>query len=160
MDSDSTPEAIMVFFVSEDGGNSWFPTSFNDPVSTLTVNRDTIYVGTWGQGVFRSDDAGLTWKSIRNGLRFHEFEDGTRHYGEVHRILITDNNIINVMYHNGTYTSTDRGETWHDISKEWLVGNSIYSMTEFDGLSLECNIDRFYAAFTRQWQDMGNGPLF
>ena len=44
-------------FVSEDGGNSWFPTSFNDPVSTLTVNRDTIYVGTWGQGVFRSDDA-------------------------------------------------------------------------------------------------------
>lgn len=120
-------------FVSEDGGNSWLPTSFNDPVSTLTVNRDTIYVGTWGQGVFRSDDAGLTWKSIRNGLRFHEFEDGTRHYGEVHRILITDNNIINVMYHNGTYTSTDRGETWHDISEEWLVGNSIYSMAEFGG---------------------------
>ena len=26
-------------FVSEDGGNSWFPTSFNDPVSTLTVDR-------------------------------------------------------------------------------------------------------------------------
>ena len=120
-------------FVSMDGGNSWFPTSFNNPVSTLTIDRDTIYVGTWGQGVFRSDDAGLTWKPIRDGLRFHEFEDGTRHYGEVHRILITDNNIINVMYHNGTYTSTDRGETWHDISKEWLVGNSIYSMTEFDG---------------------------
>ncbi len=120
-------------FTSMDGGNSWFPTSFNNPVSTLTVNGDTVYVGTWGQGVFRSDDAGLTWKSIRNGLRFHEFEDGTRHYGEVRRILITDNHIINVMYHNGTYTSTDRGETWYDISKEWLVGNSIYSMTAFGG---------------------------
>ena len=120
-------------FVSEDGGNSWFPTSFNDPVSTLTVNGDTIYVGTWVQGVFRSDDAGLTWKPIRNGLRFHEFQDGTRYYGEVRRILITDNNIISVMYHNGTYTSTDRGETWHDISTEWSRGNSIYSMTEFDG---------------------------
>ena len=120
-------------FVSEDGGNSWFPTSFSDPVSTLTVNRNTIYVGTWVQGVFRSDDAGLTWKPIRDGLGFHEFEDGTRYYGEVRRLLITENNIINVMYHNGTYTSTDRGETWHDISAEWLAGNSIYSMTEFDG---------------------------
>ncbi len=120
-------------FVSEDGGNSWSPTSFNDPVSTLTVNGELVYVGTWGKGVFRSDDAGLTWKPIRNGLRVHEFQDGTRYYGEVRHILITDNTIINIMYHNGTYTSTDRGETWHDISKEWLQGNSIYSMTEFDG---------------------------
>jgi hypothetical protein len=115
------------------GGNSWSPTSFNDSVNTLTVDGDTIYVGTWVQGVFRSDDAGMTWKAIRNGLRFHEFQDGTRYYGEGRRILITDNNIINVMYHNGTYTSTDRGETWHDISAEWLAGNSIYSMTEFGG---------------------------
>ena len=120
-------------FVSEDGGSSWSPTSFNDSVTTLTVDGDTIYAGTWGQGVFRSDDAGMTWKPIRNGLRFHEFQDGTRYYGEVRRILITDNNIINVMYHNGTYTSTDRGETWHDISAEWLQGDSIYSMTEFGG---------------------------
>ena len=119
-------------FVSMDGGNSWLPTSFNDPVSTLTVNGDTVYVGTWGQGVFRSDDAGLTWKPIRNGLRFHE-HDGEQYYGEARHILVTDNNIINVMYHSGTYTSTDRGETWHDISEEWLAGNSIYSMTEFDG---------------------------
>ena len=120
-------------FVSIDGGKNWSSTSFNNSVSTLRVDGDTIYVGTWAQGVFRSDDAGLTWKPIRNGLRFHEFQDGTRYYGEVRRILITDNNIINVMYHNGTYTSTDRGETWHDISAEWLQGDSIYSMTEFGG---------------------------
>ena len=120
-------------FVSIDGGKNWSPTSFNNPVSTLTVDGDTIYAGTWVQGVFRSDDAGLTWKPIRDGLRFHEEKDGTRYYGEIRRILITDDNIINVMYHNGTYTSTDRGETWHDISKEWPAGNSIYSMTGVGG---------------------------
>ena len=120
-------------FVSEDGGNSWMPTSFNTPVSTLTIDKDTIYAGTWVPGTFRSDDAGITWKPIRDGLRFHEYQDGTRYYGTVRHILITDNNIINVMYHNGTYTSTDRGDTWHDISKEWLRGDSIYSMTEFNG---------------------------
>ena len=55
------------------------------------------------------------------------------YYGNVRHIVIIDNNIINVMYHSGTYTSTDRGETWHDISTEWQGGNSIHSMTEFDG---------------------------
>ncbi len=118
-------------FVSEDGGNDWLPASLNHPVSTLTVNGDTVYAGTWYQGLFRSDDAGLTWKPIRDGLRFQE-DDGERYYGEARRILITDNNIINVMYHRGTYTSTDRGETWHDISTEWQGGNSIHSMAEFD----------------------------
>ena len=118
-------------FVSEDGGNSWLSTSFNKPVSTLTVNGDTVYAGTWYQGVFRSDDAGLAWKPIRDRLHFQE-DKGDRYYGETRRILITDNNIINVMYHRGTYTSTDRGETWHDISTEWMGGHSIHSMTEFD----------------------------
>ena len=119
-------------FVSIDGGKSWSSTSFNDSVSTLTVNGDTVYAGTWYHGVFRSDDAGLTWKPIRDGLRFEE-HDGEIYYGGVRHILITDNNIINVMYHNGTYTSTDRGETWHDISTEWAGGDGIHSMTEFDG---------------------------
>ena len=119
-------------FVSEDGGNSWAPTSFNHSISTLTVDEDTVYAGTWSQGVFRSDDAGLTWKPIRDGLRF-QVVDEERYYGEARHILITDNNIINVMYHRGTYTSTDRGETWHDVSTEWMGGNSIHLMTEFDG---------------------------
>ena len=119
-------------FVSGDGGNSWAPTSFNDSVSTLTVDEDTVYAGTWSQGVFRSDDAGVTWKPIRDGLRLHEHA-GERYYGNVRHILVTDNNIINVMYHSGTYTSTDRGEIWHDISTEWMGGNSIHLMTEFDG---------------------------
>ena len=74
----------------------------------------------------------MTWKPIRDGLRVHEHE-GDSYYGNARHILITDNNIINVMYHNGTYTSTDRGETWHDISTEWQGGNSIHLMTEFDG---------------------------
>ena len=119
-------------FVSIDGGKNWSSTSFNNSVSTLTVNGDTVYAGTWYHGVFRSDDTGLTWKPIRDGLRFEE-HDGEIYYGGVRHILITDNNIINVMYHNGTYTSTDRGETWHDISTEWAGGDGIHSMTEFDG---------------------------
>lgn len=131
-------------FISEGGGKNWLPTALNQSVSTLTVDGDTVYAGVWSQGVFRSDDAGLTWNPIREGLRLHEHE-GEHYYGDVRRILITDNNIINVMYHSGTYTSTDRGETWHDISTEWQGGNSIHSMTEFDG---------------HLWSAVSNGSMF
>ena len=131
-------------FVSEDRGTNWAPTSFNESVSTLTVDKDTVYAGTWSQGVFRSDNAGLTWKPIRDGLRFQEYQ-GDHYYGTIRSILITDHNIINVMYHGGTYTSTERGETWHDISTEWMGGNSIHLMTEFNGYL---------------WSAVSNGSMF
>ena len=122
-------------FFSENGGGTWVRTSFEHEekfVTTLAIDGNSVYAGTWRHGVFRSDDAGITWKSINDGLRFQEVE-GEPFYGEVRRILIVGDTTISVMYHGGTYTSTDRGETWQDISQEWYVGNSIYSMTLFDG---------------------------
>ena len=71
-------------------------------------------------------------ETINDGLRFQEVE-GEPFYGEVRCILIIGDTTISVMYHGGTYTSTDRGETWQDVSQDWYVGNSIYSMTMFDG---------------------------
>lgn len=122
-------------FFSENGGNTWLPTTFGNEeavITTLTADGNTVYVGTWRHGIFRSDNAGVTWKPILNGLRFQEV-DGEPFYGAVQNILIIDNTIINVMYHGGTYISTDRGETWHDVSEEWYRGDSIYSLTAFDG---------------------------
>ena len=116
-------------FISQDHGNTWQTTSFKDEASTITVDGDTAYAGTWRKGIFRSDDSGETWKPIRDGLR--TYESGS--FGEVRRILVRFNEIINVMYHRGTYVSNDRGETWHDVSEEWRAGDSIYSMAEFDG---------------------------
>lgn len=118
--------------LSESAGLTWRSTAFEKPTAVLTVDGDTVYAGTWRKGIFRSDDAGRRWKPIHNGLRFHD-GDKERSYSTVQRILIIDDTLINMMYHGGTYTSTDRGETWHNISEEWYAGNSIYSMTLFDG---------------------------
>ncbi len=116
-------------FISRDHGGTWGATSFVGECTTITVNWNTVYAGTWSEGVFRSNDAGRSWKPIREGLR--TYDSGA--FGEVRRILITRGEIINVMYHRGTYTSADRGETWHDVSKEWPRGDSLLSVMEFDG---------------------------
>lgn len=70
-------------FKSTDGGVNWFPINkginarvgpSNDgvPIFSLTVdpnNPDTIWVGTqFGSGVFRSDDGGVSWRSMSNGI--------------------------------------------------------------------------------------------
>ena len=71
-------------FKSLDGGQTWFPINngitarvgpSNDgiPVFSLTIdpnNSETLWVGTqFGGGVFRSDDAGETWRSMSNGIQ-------------------------------------------------------------------------------------------
>lgn len=71
-------------FKSVDGGHTWFPINqgitarvgtSNDsiPVFSLTIdpNRpDTLWVGTqFGGGIFRSDDAGATWRPMNNGIQ-------------------------------------------------------------------------------------------
>lgn len=70
-------------FKSVDGGQQWFPinqgiaarvgpSSDGIPVFSLTIdpNRpDTLWAGTqFGGGVFRSDDAGRSWRSMSNGI--------------------------------------------------------------------------------------------
>lgn len=119
-------------FISTDHGNSWQTTSFKNSATAITIDGNTVYAGTWNQGIFRSDDAGSTWKPLRDGFPFDDL-DGKRYYGEVRRILVTFDEIISVGYHSGTYVSNDRGETWQDFATHWDWGDSIWSMTQFDG---------------------------
>ena len=122
-------------FISQNDGYSWYTVAFKDTVTAITADGDTVYAGTWSTGVFRSDDAGVTWKPIVDGLRFQQHDDGESTYGYVIRILVMFDEIINVMYHNGTYVSNDRGETWLDVADIWegWWTDSIHSMTQFDG---------------------------
>ncbi|HWC65956.1 MAG TPA: hypothetical protein VG777_07730, partial [Thermoanaerobaculia bacterium] len=113
---------------TEDAGRTWQPlfqnerTASVDALAIAPSNPDVMYVGTGqvetrydipsGRGVFRSDDAGKTWRHV--GL------DATRAIG---RILVDPKNpdvvlaaalghIFGANPDRGVYRSDDGGRTW------------------------------------------------
>ena len=120
-------------FLSDNAGQDWTP--IFDDVSSLSIgdmaistnNTDLIYVGTGesnagggslaydGTGVYRSEDAGVTWSSA-----------GLENAGSIGRVAISpeDDNTVFVaamgaLFENdtngGIYRSTDGGEAWEQV---------------------------------------------
>ena len=64
--------------ISLDGGRSWTPTvegmGFDSPSTSIVLDRKspidnrTLYVATYGKGVFKSIDDGKTWNLCNNGI--------------------------------------------------------------------------------------------
>ncbi|MBK8149722.1 MAG: glycosyl hydrolase [Acidobacteria bacterium] len=91
-------------------------------VASVGVPGDpkTYYMGTTGGGVWKTDDAGITWRNITDGF----FRTGT--IGAI-AVADSDPNVIyvgtgehavrGVMTHggDGVYKSTDAGKTWKKI---------------------------------------------
>jgi photosystem II stability/assembly factor-like uncharacterized protein len=116
------------FFISHDGGENWTrsPDTLIDDkiIYTLAVDPsapDTIYAGgreanvsgfstgSWGGGVFKSDDGGITWRSVNDGLPENWVYS-----------LVIDPRSAGVLYagtHSmGVYKSLDGGQTWQSQS--------------------------------------------
>ena len=134
--------------VSRDNGYRWrFAELGAGPhhvnwIQSITINGSTVYTTTWSSGIFRSDNLGETWKPINDGLPLYDELD---QYGRVEQILVTNSGTVITVTCLGTYTSADRGETWHGVIDDWIVrqdawgapdwpiARSTLSMTEFDG---------------------------
>ncbi|MHB1169014.1 MAG: VPS10 domain-containing protein [Longimicrobiales bacterium] len=113
---------------SVNNGTTWDPVFDDQPVATfgdVTIapsDPRIVYAGTgeqnnrqstsWGNGVYRSDDGGVTWRHL--GL------DGTHHTG---RVLVDPRDPETVLVgalgnlwapgaERGVYRSTDGGRTW------------------------------------------------
>jgi len=112
------------FWMSTNGGTSW--TTTTDKLPTLGVsdiaidptNTNVIYIGTgdmdgndtYGVGVLKSTDGGLTWKMT--GLSF-----SLTQARNVTRIIINpiNTNMIWAGTSNGVYRSIDAGATWYRV---------------------------------------------
>jgi photosystem II stability/assembly factor-like uncharacterized protein len=84
-------------------------------------NPNIVYVGTWGAGVFKSTDGGLSWQSSINGMGYRFIES----------LEVAPNNPA-VLYagtsKNGVYKSADAGATWYTIDSGIQAGAVAYTI--------------------------------
>ena len=157
---------------SANAGTTWSPLFDNQPVSTFgslaiaPSNPSVIWVGTgeqnnrqstsWGNGVYRSDDAGRTWRHL--GL------EHTRHIG---RVLVHPSN-PDVAYvaalgdlwapsrERGVFKTSDGGRTWEHV----LVVDTLTGVVdlEMDPSDPDVLYAAAYQRLRRAWGFNGGGP--
>jgi photosystem II stability/assembly factor-like uncharacterized protein len=126
-----TPNKPGCVAVSDDFAQHWKPTALapKHPVLSVVVDpkspkeKRTLYASVFGEGVFRSDDAGATWAPKNKGLdpakrclKLVLHQDGTL-------FVATTGNQKGSPEGTGLFKSTDRGETWTSIGGpkwEWI----------------------------------------
>jgi len=88
-------------------GDIWVLTTlpFNGTVQDiLTVGESTVFVGTWGGGLFRSADSGKTWSRIAADIT-----------DDVLCLAGTSDGAFLFGMENGMFRSEDGGDTWINV---------------------------------------------
>ncbi len=101
--------------ISTDHGDNWTAAGLTGTdVRCVTHIQDTLYVGTNGQGLYKSSDWGVTWIEINNGLSSTRF----RAIQRKENTLFAGGGIG-----SGVFRSTDYGANWELLSNG-IVSNS------------------------------------
>jgi photosystem II stability/assembly factor-like uncharacterized protein len=104
-------------------GHLWQPGAGGMGLHTILLdksNPNRIYVAISAAGVFRTDDAGKTWRTATRGLKSsYELPDKSFEVGHcVHRIAMHPSrpNVLFMQKHWDVNRSDDAGESWHEVS--------------------------------------------
>ncbi len=103
-------------------GPDWQPGAGGMCLHTILLdptNKDRIYVAISSAGAFRTDDGGVTWKPINNGLVSEFMPDPTAQIGHcVHNLAMHPSrpNVLFMQKHWDVMRSDDGGDNWHEVS--------------------------------------------
>jgi photosystem II stability/assembly factor-like uncharacterized protein len=124
-------------FKSSDGGQSWSelpglrthetapgwaPGAGGLCLHTILIdptNSDRMFIAISAAGVFRTDDAGKSWRPANHGLRSNTIPDPDAEVGHcVHRIAMHPSrpNVLFMQKHWDVMRTDDGGESWQEIS--------------------------------------------
>jgi photosystem II stability/assembly factor-like uncharacterized protein len=103
-------------------GHGWEPGAGGLCLHTILLDPSDphrIFTAISSAGVFRTDDAGQTWRSINRGLKSQYIPDPTAEVGHcVHRIAMhrSGQGVLFMQQHWDVMRSDDARESWHEIS--------------------------------------------
>jgi photosystem II stability/assembly factor-like uncharacterized protein len=103
-------------------GPSWMPGAGGLGLHTILLDRsnpERLFIAISAAGVFRSDDAGATWRPANRGLRSEFMPVPEAEVGHcVHRIALHPSrpDVLFMQKHWDVMRSDDAGESWHEVS--------------------------------------------
>jgi photosystem II stability/assembly factor-like uncharacterized protein len=103
-------------------GSSWQPGAGGMCLHTILLDPsdpNRIFTAISAAGAFRSDDAGVTWRPINQGLRSEQIPDPNAEVGHcVHRIALhaARPNVLFMQKHWDVMRSDNAGDSWYEIS--------------------------------------------
>jgi photosystem II stability/assembly factor-like uncharacterized protein len=105
-----------------DSGPRWQPGAGGMGLHTILldpVHPGRIFIAISAAGVFRSVDAGATWRPMNRGLKSEFMPDPTAEVGHcVHRIALHPSRpeVLFMQKHWDVMRSDDAGESWNEVS--------------------------------------------
>ncbi len=105
-----------------DSGPLWQPGAGGMGLHTILldpVHPDRIFIAISAAGVFRSDDAGTSWRPMNRGLKSEFMPDPNAEVGHcVHRIALHPSRpeVLFMQKHWDVMRSDDAGDSWHEVS--------------------------------------------
>jgi photosystem II stability/assembly factor-like uncharacterized protein len=103
-------------------GSAWQPGAGGMCLHTIILDPSDprrIFVAISAAGVFRTDDAGKTWRPMNHGLRSEGIPDPNAEVGHcVHRIAMHRSRpgVLFMQKHWDVMRSDDAGESWQEVS--------------------------------------------
>ena len=87
---------------SEDEGDNWTShPAGKSSINALAISGTTMIAGTYGYGIIRSEDEGITWGPSNEGV-----------LSTVRDLLADDSGVLYVATDGGVFESADFGSTW------------------------------------------------
>jgi len=105
-----------------ESGPSWQPGAGGMCLHTIILDPSSpgrIFTAISAAGAFRSDDGGLTWRPVNQGLRSEGIPDPAAEVGHcVHRLAMHPSrpSVLYMQKHWDVMRSDDAGESWHEVS--------------------------------------------
>jgi photosystem II stability/assembly factor-like uncharacterized protein len=103
-------------------GNQWMPGAGGLCLHTVLLdpkNPDRIYIAISAAGAFRTDDGGVTWKAINQGLRSEYIPDPNAEVGHcVHHVAMHPSRpeVLYMQKHWDIMRSDNCGDLWREVS--------------------------------------------